>query len=480
MDAKETLVKLPLSGSLFVIVLALAFFLCHSHDQKIQADLYTYHGTHLLKIEAPIYEDFYSKRLAIDQSGSEGSLKQFKLARRNKQSSKVSELILADRSFRPYLLENSKLFFTTTEAQRWQKHNEVLSKQLSHLSVYQFGLIPEHFTVAPHFSNLLSYLLVDSYWLNPTSNLILMLCLFILLEPKVRRSRLWAMLFFLGVSHSSLYLLVADSLSPPLMGSNILLYFLFGLALSKYLQVFIRSGRPVTIYLTLAILLFWLLKVGLDIYYDFVYSEQVLGLALAALMGSWLGWPGFHLIAKQDFMTEKPEAGPFRETLSADLRTQYHEALTALTRFNFTYARAKLRELTTAAPNEKQLLESSYHLEKLHPDEGYFWPLLETRIEQAITNQNYPDLLVAFKDIQELASTPEAASQCIGSVYYLQTLIIFLRHNNLDKAEQAFNFMLLSGDKQNSKEACQLIIEHLVSKKLITKQDYYQSLYNRL
>lgn len=480
MDVKETLAKLPLSGSLFGIVLAVVFFLCHSHDQKIRAFLYDYHGKHLLEIEAPIYDDFYSKRLAIEQVGSQSKLEQFRAARKHKKARTVSQFILLDRSFRPYIDENSPLFFTTKETENWQYHSKTVTRLLTDLSTYQFGLIPEHFDASPQFSRLLSYLFVDTDWLNLASNIILILCLFVLLEARIQRRRLWAALFLLSIVHGSLYLLFADALTSPLIGSNILVYFLSGLTLSLYLQQFMLSRKPVYLYFILATMLLWLLKAGLDAYYGFVSSAQLMGLILASLAGGLFGWPGSHLLTRQDLKNQQAVSDTPLNALSADLRAQYHEALTALTRFNFTYARSKLRQLITIAPTDTQLLDSSYHLEKLHPDEGFFWPLLEARIEIAVKTQNYPDLLAIFKDIQLGTGTPLAASRCIGAHYYLQMLIIFLRHNNLKQAEQAFMFLELSGDKQIVKDACQLLIEHLASKKLAAKQLDYQARYDRL
>lgn len=480
MDAKETLARLPLTGSLFAILLGITFVLCRLHDQPIQTAVSAYHSQHLLKTEAPIYEDFYSKRLAIERLGSADRLAQFKSAQKNKLDSLISEFILSDRSFQPYLNEKSHLFFSAKEVDQWRNQRQHLEQLLLRLSSYQFALIPEQFKAAPEFSRLFSNLFMETEILNLFSNILCLMILFVLLEAYLIRRRFWAVLFCLGLTHASLYLLFADSLSAPLSGANVVIYFMFGLALTRYLRAYFRSRTAIRLCLSSLISILFIVKALLDIYYQFIFPAQSAGILLAAFTGV--------ILAFMDFIWRpKPQAVDMNITkaetvtdLPADLRRVYQEALTALTRFNFAYARSSLAQLHTQVPESVQLLESRYHLEKLHPGEGHFWPLLKARLEQAIKYKDYSLLCKLFFDMQKNVDIEQESKNLLSPTAYLKIMHIFLEHHNLEKAEQSFNLLKTIADKSTVKQACQLLIEHFARKKLLAKQANYQALYDNL
>lgn len=480
MDTKETLARFPLTGSLLAIILGIVFVLCRTHDQAIQAPLYAYHAEHLLSIEAPLYEDFYSKRLAIEQLGSSDRLAQFRSAQQDRLKPLLSQMILSDRSFRPYLNEKSHLFFSARELENWRSHSVHLEQLIAGLSRYQLALIPEEFKASPEFSRLFSYLFIETDLLNLLSNVLCLLILFILLEPHVIRRAVWASLFGLCLAHGGLYLVFAGPLTAPLSGANVLVYFMFSLAICRSIYGHIQTRTTQQLYLTLLISVICLLKIGLDIYFQFIFPAQSAGIILAAVMGGLLACRG----AIWRMKPLEPENRALPEVKHSDLpmefRVPYQEALTALTRFNFAYARSALAHLHTQVPASVQLLESRYHLEKLHPDEGQFWPLLKARLEQAAQQRDYHLLLWLFNDMQKYRETGHTIPELVGPSVYLEIQHIFLQHHNLEKAELAFKLLQVHADSATLKEACQLLIEHFANKKLLAKQAHYQTLYDNL
>lgn len=480
MDAKKTLTRLPFTGSLFVIILGIAFVFCRAHDDSVETVLSAYYIEHLLDIEAPIYEDFYSKRLAIEQLGSEKRLAEFRSAQTANEKSLISDLILSDRSFRPYLNEKSHLFFSAKEAENWRNHRQHLNKHLESLSIYRFALIPENFKAFPEFSRLSSYLFIDNSLLNATSNILILFCMFALLEAFVIRKTLWATLFCLSLIHSSLYLCFAGSLNAPLTGANVFAYFMLSLALCNYLRLFFLNRSSLPAYLVFLIGLIWILKAGLDIYFQYINHAQLAGVILAVVLGG--------ILANKDILW-RPKSGvpvivekteEIDSDLPAEIRVRYHEALTALTRFNFAYARSTLSQLHSQAPDSRQLLESRYHLEKLHTNEGHFWPLLQARIKQATAEENYSLLLKLFNDMQNYTATDNTNNQLIEPADYLKILLIFLQNHNLDKAEYTFKLLTDNAHQDITKEACLRLIEHCGGKKLLSKQAHYQAIYANL
>jgi hypothetical protein len=165
------------------------------------------------------------------------------------------------------------------------------------------------------------------------------------------------------------------------------------------------------------------------------------------------------------------------DVLTKESRQNYAEALSGLSRFNFRYARQVLRPLRETCPKSLQILENSYHLEKLCPDEADFWLLAENRIEYCLVNQNYSEMLSVFQDIQKVAPSRELAGKNISPDHYLKMLVVFLNHNDIEKAEHAFMFLELAAKPVLVKEACKLLIDAFSKKQNSKKMAHYQALF---
>lgn len=488
MDSKETLIRkssassgqlaisqFPIVGVIIVLMASAAFYLCHTHDQKVWSLLFDYHSKYLLKTEKPLYQDFYNKRLQIENIGSEGELASIQEAVKLEDNNKLTKFILSDRSFRIFLEKKAAIYFSHKEKTYWLTHNKAIKQILNGLSTYQFSVIPERFIASPKISNLLSYIFIDQQATNFFSNIILLLLLCIMIERAVRRIYLAGFIISFSLIYASLYLSIAHSFSKPLFGLNALIYILIALSASVFIQRHFRTRfAHKKSFLIIGVTLIYL-KITQDIAYQTLSKESLYALLPLLFAGIINAQTIYRFTCRT--MNSIPEAQKTIPILSESTRASYAEALNALSRFNFTYARQRLRLLIEAEPNSGQILESSYHLEKLLPEEAMFGKLAQRRIEDALIKQDYPAMYSIFQDIQISTPSRGAAKKYIEPDYYLKMLVVFLQNNNIEKAEHAFMFLELAGQISLVQEACKLLIEAFSEKQLLKKKAQYQALY---
>lgn len=487
MDSKEALIrkqsiadknslipKLPIIGIIFALMASTSFYLCHTNDEQAWQGLYAYHADHLLQEEKLIYQDFYHKRLAIEQKGSAAQLSVINNAIKQKDKQALSHIILSDRSFRIYLAQKASIHFSTEQKNLWESHNTILTKKLSELSTYRFALIPELFIESPSITNLLTYNFIDNQFVNFLSNSILLLILCCIAENFIKRNIVLGAVVISSLVYSCTYLFIADSFTPPLQAMNGIVYF-FSFAI---FSAFVKSEYPTKFagskrYLLIGLLLFCF-KIALDSYFEIFSLASLISLIPLCIIALALGW-FFKSFSRQNQEPLYPDR-QIQKPLSNKARHQYSEALSGLSRFNFSYARQALQALRREYPDSINILESSYHLEKLQTEESNFWRLAESRIEHYLVTQNYTEMLSIFQDIQKTAPSRNLAGKHISPDHYLKILMVFVNHGDIEKAEHAFMFLELAGNRTLVKEACKLLIETFSQKQNRQKTEHYQAL----
>lgn len=481
MDSESTLIsklfilkRLPIFGIVFVLIASAAFYLSRTQNEQAWHSINNYYSEHLLQQEKLIYQDFYHKRLAIEQKGTEAQLAIIKQAISAQDHQALSQIILSDRSFRTYLAQKAPIYFSDSKKEQWINYNKTLTTHLHTLAEYQFAVIPELFIASPVLANLFTYIFVDTQLVNFLSNILLFLLLSVVIERFLKRSLFLMMLMAACVAFSSLYLFTADSFSPPLMGLNGAIYLMWFIILSLFLKIhYLRGSWRSRLYFFIGIFILSS-KFTLDFYlnifnHDFLISLAVI--SISGLVGSWF-YP--HLFYPQ---TSTSNSNAIKsEHLPKHGRQKYSEALLGLSRFNFDYSRKLLRSLRKDFPNSINILESSYHLEKLQPEADNFWPLAQARIEHCLTAQNYPGMLSIFQDIQKSAPNKQTASKHISPDHYLKILVVFVHHGDIEKAEHAFMFLELAGEQTLVKDACKLLIETFSKKNDLKKEEHYRAL----
>jgi hypothetical protein len=293
-------------------------------------------------------------------------------------------------------------------------------------------------------------------------------------ETFIKRAKLLGALFISSLVYGCTYLFIADSFTAPLQASNGIVYFLGFAILSAFVKYQYPSNFAKTkCYFLIGLFLFGL-KIALDSYFNLFSMDVLMSLVPISIIGLTLGW-FINLLSIKNQEQPSTEANT-QEFLSDKSRHQYSEALSALSRFNFNYARKVLHALKQEHPDSIRILESSYHLEKLQPEESNFWTLAESRIEHCLITQNYNKMLSIFQDIQKVAPSRDLAGKHISPDHYLKILMVFVNHGDIEKAEHAFMFLDLAGNKILVKEACILLLEAFSQKQNISKKIHYQAL----
>jgi hypothetical protein len=482
MDSKETLIKapffqaLPIFGLIFVLIASAAFFLCRTQSEQAWQIIHNYYKAHLLEQEKQLYQDFYYKRLAIEQKGTESQLETIQRAIKRQDHQTLSQIILTDRHFRIFLSQKVPIYFSAPKTEKWLVHNKILNNHLQTLPEYQFAIIPELFIAAPSIANLLVYIFIDTQLINFLSNILLFLLLSALIERFIKKGRFFIYIMASNLVFSCFYLFIANSFSPPLMALNSTIYLMALITLSIFLKShFQKKHIHAKLYLFLGLFIISS-KLVLDIYltifnHDFLICLTVIGACSFSI--AWFYPQLFYLKTQIPVLQNNHIKG-----LSKHGRQKYSEALLGLSRFNFDYSRELLRKLRKDYPDSLQILESNYHLEKLQPENNHFWPLAQSRIEYCLESQNYKNMLSIFQDIQKAAPNRQLASKHISPDHYLKMLVVFLHHGDIEKAEHAFMFLELAGDPSLVKEACKLLIDIFSKKRNLKKQEHYQALLN--
>lgn len=481
MDSEKTLIhRVPYIAISLTLIASVIFYFTRDHDAEVWQKIDSFYVDHLLQIEQPLFLDFYQKRLNIEQTGSAARLSYLSALAAEKQTTTLSREIISDRGFGAYLDQKAPLYFSDKQFQRWRQDKNTLKSYLSQLSTSRFAIIPESFRSNPTFASLFSYPFIDIQRLNLVSNLFLFLLLCSFAEQRLNRITLSQFLAASVVVHASLYLCIANILTPPLYGLNMQVYVLFSL----FFTTFIRLNFPFTrtdfssnklFYSSfIVICLLMIGKIVLDTFsgmFNAIFLVCLAGLCSGISIISWF-------IATRSQLKQKPPEPHTAQpaSLQAELRKPYSEALNAVSKFNFNYARQQLRLLLKEAPQSTQIVESSYHLEKLVPEDPAFWQLAKTRIEASLISNNYADMLAIFQDIQTAAPSKSRATEHISPEHYLKMLVLFVKQSHLEKAEHAFMFLELNGKAALVQEACRLLIEAFAKKHNVKKQQHYQAL----
>lgn len=475
MDSKKTLtLRFPLFGIIFMLIASAAFYYCRTQDSAMWFEIDNYYSHFLLKQEKPLYLDFYQKRLSIEQQGSAEHLETIKSAIDEKNNAELTKLVLSDRGFRDFLKQKVPIYFSEKQKEYWQTHNLVISAYLNQLPTYRFAIIPEIFTTAPEITVLFTHIYIEKDLINFISNIVILFLLFWLAESYLNRALVIGVTFSTILLNALIYLVIANSLSPPLQGLNTLLYVVVACLISFIMHqyYFISVKKPV--YYCLIAVFIICSKIALDVYQGIFHKEILIALLLLSPIAFISAWfcPDFF---KQ---TNTKAIRAIKDPMSPSLRKDYTEALSALSRFNFKYARQQLRSLSEKYPESDLVTESSYHLEKLVSDEAFFWSLAQKRVDKSLIRENYPDMLSTFQDIQKAAPSRNLAGKNLTPDHYLKMLVVFLKQGDIEKAEHAFMFLELSGDRTLVNEACKLLIEIFSKRHNLKKQQHYQALYD--
>lgn len=470
--------RLPILSLLLSIVLVLCFFAIEKHDQSIfEQATSQYQQQNLLKVEGDAYVEFIERRLNIEQLGTQANLDKIYRAAQAKTSDQFITLLLNDRAFYSYILAEGRLFMSGSEFSEWQaKRESIINPIVTQLYSHKFALNLAHYGI----SNFISHLFVETSRVWLAVNILLLLVCGGLIECCLTRGKLVLLLFGATFIGSIFYLLLAGKASPSLQGGGGAVFACLGANLVQ-LCISYRNGSKAKLILALALLLLLSIAsyLGALWFWQEAEVERLSLLGLMLVVGA-----SFYRLLWQLELLSRPEEKEVSEIENRHLEQEYRTALAqvmaAISIFNFDLARAQLKAMSQRFPNLPEVIEQRYHIEKLYPDEGFYWQSAQDLVNYAVAHNDYERMMLIFEDTQKNASSKQQAKASLAPEYYHKMLMVFVAHNDLNSAEKAFLFLELAGQIDIIKEACLLLIHEFKSRGIRVKQQQYQMLFERI
>lgn len=432
----------------------------------------------LLAQEQPLYLDFIQRRLRVEQVGTPEYLNQFENAIQRKATAEAAQTILSDRFFYPYLVNEGRLFMAPAVYQHWKdRRDQFVEPGLEALSERRFGLKPEQFGA----SNLVSHIVVEPYTLRLAANLVLLLLLGAYLEPRIGKGKMLLLFITSGLVSSGGFALLAslfDNHNEPIFQSaSGAVSGVLGMVLASQVSPLSKTktfGRV----MMLGLALFWIGKTGFEWNSGFIAWKVVASYALALSAGAamyFMFWP-----ASSRYGAENQATSTSNESLSWTFRVALAEVMDAISIMDFALAREKLAALMKRYPDSIELIEQRYHLEKLQPDGDVYWDCARDLVNFAVKKKDYLRMKALFEDIQKNAASKQHAKTRLEPEYYHKMMMVFVKHDDLNKAEQAFLFLELAGHANIINDACLLLQQEFKTRGNIAKERQYQMLLKRL
>jgi membrane associated rhomboid family serine protease len=469
---------IPVFSLLLSILLLACFIVMEKQDKLTHQQLITqYQQQNLLKIEKAIYVEFVERRFNIERMGSEANLERIHRAAQDKNPENFITLLLNDRFFYPYLFAEGRLFMGDADFTRWNnQREEIINPIIAQLNEFHFALSVEQNRI----SNFISYLFMESsrFWL--ALNILILLVFGGFLEHQLGRSKtlflFFSSTFFCGI----VYQLLSDKLSLSLQGMSGPLCALMGGCL---MQIYFNCRAGLKMKPTLALALMAVLVVSsylsLLLFWGKVELKGLSLLVAMLIVGGGLYavlWRiELHLIQ----MKAKTGLEDANQT-GMHLRTELAKVMELISIFNFDKARDQLRLMSEHYPNSPEVMEQRYHIEKLYPNEAFYWACARKLVNYAVAHHDYARMTFIFEDIQKNAPSKQRAKVSLEPEYYHKMMAVFVAHEDLNRAEKAFLFLELAGQKDIIKEACLLLIDEFKSRGTRVKQQQYQMLFERI
>ena len=470
---------IPIVTPVLALLMGATFLICKTQDAAhVQLALSQYQQQELLGQEQQFYVDFIERRLRIEQVGSQEYLSTIEQRIAENATNELSIMILRDRFFFPYLSNEGLLFMAPEVYQTWKDRREqFVNPTINALSERRFGLNSEYFGT----SNLVSYLMVDCYGVRVLINGLMLLLLGMHLEPLLGKGKMLLLFLAGGFGSAVIYVLCASANSSILQGASNAVAALLGALVASRISAFSvlnfslllrdRSFQLICVYALII-----LGKAILERWLGVIDGSGLMAEFSAILVGFilYFGFRNALMVSEQD-----PNQSEL-EVQNWAFRVQLADSLEAISAFNFSLAREKLSALTQRYPDAVEVLEQRYHLEKLQPDADAYWGCVCVLVELFTKQDNYPRMKILFEDIQKFVVSKQQAKTRLAPECYHKMMMMFVKHDDLEKAEQAYLFLELAGHVNIIKDACLLLRQEFKIRKMIVKERQYQMLLERM
>ena len=186
-------------------------------SNKAASSAKLYQESDISALEQSFYLSYQERKLHIEQRGSQETFNRIKQAFQAEANIDLSWVILNDRAFYHYLLNDGPLFLDPITYKYWLEIREqIIQPQLASFSIYRFGFTPE----APTASSMITYALVDTELLRLLLNVLSILLLAPFLESTYNSARLAQGFLFSAFACSLSYALIANEQNPILLGAS--------------------------------------------------------------------------------------------------------------------------------------------------------------------------------------------------------------------------------------------------------------------
>jgi membrane associated rhomboid family serine protease len=472
--------KLPFLTFLLFVLLIASFYIGNQHDERQWISIEKHYQSQLLEIEVPIYLDYLEREFKVAGLGSLNHIDELKLARDNGSFLPIIEAIITDHNFTHYIEQKGHLFLSNETLAIWKKERDTLEPFFQATSAQQLALNPRNFQPR----QIITHLVTHPYNLSFALILVSLVVIVYWFESTLGVFRLCYYLLISALISSLIYLLFSSNNTPVLEGP---LSATYGLV-SALLVYSFQRGK-----ITKASILqskFILVISGLSVLCLSAYTFMAIFSHSAKFIYllSTIAFPSlacglFMLFGLRIAENGKPpgkEKTASNSSLDWEYRAELAKALDFLSRFEFNSARQLLNSLSKRYPDSQAILEQRYHLAKLQPIDSLYWKLAKELIELCVQNQDYDRLIRLFRDIQKSAASKKRAQEQLDPEHYHKIMTLFLSSGDLPKAEQAFHFLELGGDKHIIQDACLVLIEEFKIRKTTSKQQQYEMLLERL
>ncbi len=456
------------------IVLGLATWAVHYQDQAPQKKLLdTYMNSPLFSAEKVMYIDYRQRLVSIYQRGYQDDVESLRRLRQE-DPTRFARVILNDRSFYPYVKARGRLYFEPKSYQDWL----LLRQELS--SDYQQALLAPRLSLTPESFGpvqLLSYPFAEQSLARLMTEIMLLMGAMVVVIYLLGAGRC-ASVALLGIAvGGGSYGVLAGLHEPALQGWSMALLALLGASgahaareLSGQQEGAVRKRG---IYGLAASVLVIVLVLSLHV----LLWQEPLAFVVAGLMAVLTGgvvriWLGVPVPAEDAEHADKAKAWQYRVDLA--------RAMESIAQLRFEEARRQLKAMVRRHPEEIEVIRHLYLVEKLWPQEETYWACAQELIHFAVRHNHYDLALMLFQDIQQHAATKELARQRLAPEFYHKMMMIFVHHNDLNRAEQSFLFLELAGHSEIIKDACLLLKEEFKQRRDAGKMQQYELLMQQL
>lgn len=480
-QAKNYTHILPYTTCLLMVALSVSFFISNQHDGTLKTKLHhIFINEGLYTLEAQNYQDFIARRFAIEQKGSAAYLAYIDGLLANDQKPLLADEIIQNREFYSYLLAASPHFMAPQAHENWKTLREQLNPLLVQLSDYDFGLKPEAFRLADFFT---SAFIESKGWLL-LGNLLILFLAGSYLEYYLGKTRL-VILWLSGTAICAAIYAVVNTISAPVLtGASGPITLLSSIALIHLIKEWRKDDIVQSVtqrrmkWLLFGLLVGFILKMGLEwtllatLSGSFVLHHVVIilfGLAIFLFAQPLLGF---------DRAQSTPE-NEYSEEMDRLRRVEWAKAMDEISSLDFFQAQKRLERLIKDHTHDTELVAQLYRLAKLDGSDTY-WKCAELLIETAVENTDHELACLLFNDIQKNASSKKIARERLAPNYYHKMMMIFVHHDDMERAEKAFLFLELNGNANIITDACTLLMQEYKNRKNIEKSRQYEMLLQRI